>query len=83
MSFLSKLMSQSLSSEYPKCIKSRLYCFGKGADICLIYVKLKSLETTLAGALRREQMAESSIKQREAEIEQLNRLVYIYISVRT
>lgn len=37
--------------------------------------QLKSLETTLAGALRREQMAESSIKQREAEIEQLNRLV--------
>ncbi|XP_052194542.1 kinesin-like protein KIN-12D [Diospyros lotus] len=37
--------------------------------------QLKSLETTLAGALRREQMAESSIKQLEAEIEQLNRLV--------
>ncbi|KAA8545899.1 hypothetical protein F0562_020650 [Nyssa sinensis] len=37
--------------------------------------QLKSLETTLAGALRREQMAETSIKQFEAEIEQLNRLV--------
>ncbi|KAK7362682.1 hypothetical protein VNO77_04802 [Canavalia gladiata] len=37
--------------------------------------QLKSLETTLAGALRREQMAEISIKQLEAEIEQLNRLV--------
>ncbi|XP_009785936.1 kinesin-like protein KIN-12D [Nicotiana sylvestris] len=37
--------------------------------------QLKSLETTLAGALRREQMAETSIKQLEAEIEQLNRLV--------
>ncbi|KAG5063028.1 hypothetical protein JHK85_004211 [Glycine max] len=36
---------------------------------------LHSLETTLAGALRREQMAEISIKQLEAEIEQLNRLV--------
>ncbi|XP_019437476.1 PREDICTED: kinesin-like protein KIN-12D isoform X1 [Lupinus angustifolius] len=34
-----------------------------------------SLETTLAGALRREQMAESSIKKLEAEIEQLDRLV--------
>jgi len=37
--------------------------------------QLKSLETTLAGALRREQMAEISIKQLEAEIEQLNHLV--------
>ncbi|KAJ7967416.1 Kinesin [Quillaja saponaria] len=37
--------------------------------------QLKSFETTLAGALRREQMAENSIKQLEAEIEQLNRLV--------
>ncbi|CBI32470.3 unnamed protein product, partial [Vitis vinifera] len=35
----------------------------------------KALETTLSGALRREQMAETSIKQLEAEIEQLNRLV--------
>ncbi|KAK1358771.1 kinesin-like protein KIN-12D [Heracleum sosnowskyi] len=37
--------------------------------------QLKCLETTLAGALRREQMAEGTIKQLEAEIEQLNRLV--------
>ncbi|KAH9695743.1 kinesin-like protein KIN-12D [Citrus sinensis] len=37
--------------------------------------QLKSLETTLAGSLRREQMAETSIKKLEAEIEQLNRLV--------
>ncbi|KAL9670442.1 hypothetical protein QQ045_007994 [Rhodiola kirilowii] len=37
--------------------------------------QLKSMETTLAGSLRREQMAESSIKQLEAEIEHLNRLV--------
>ncbi|PSS04926.1 Kinesin-like protein [Actinidia chinensis var. chinensis] len=37
--------------------------------------QLKSLESTLADALRREQMAETSIKQLEAEIEQLNRLV--------
>nr|GMC78383.1 kinesin-like protein KIN-12D [Ipomoea batatas] len=37
--------------------------------------QFKSLETTLAGALRREQMAETSIKQLEAENEQLNRLV--------
>jgi len=37
---------------------------------------LKTLETTLAGALRREQMAETSIKQLEAEVEQLNRLVF-------
>ncbi|KAM3377124.1 kinesin-like protein KIN-12D [Capsicum galapagoense] len=37
--------------------------------------QFKSLEITLAGSLRREQMAETSIKQLEAEIEQLNRLV--------
>ncbi|CAO2815149.1 unnamed protein product [Amaranthus hypochondriacus] len=37
--------------------------------------QLKSLELMLAGALRREQMAESTIKKLEAEIEQLNRLV--------
>ncbi|RXH88151.1 hypothetical protein DVH24_042222 [Malus domestica] len=37
--------------------------------------QLKSLETTLAGALRREQMAEAALKQLEAEKEQLNRLV--------
>ncbi|WCJ33783.1 phragmoplast orienting kinesin 2 [Euphorbia peplus] len=37
--------------------------------------QLKSLETTLAGALRREQMAENCIKKLEAEIEHLNRLV--------
>ncbi|KVI10745.1 hypothetical protein Ccrd_010834 [Cynara cardunculus var. scolymus] len=37
--------------------------------------QLKSLETSLNGALRREQSTESSIKQLEAEIEQLNCLV--------
>ncbi|XP_074292924.1 kinesin-like protein KIN-12D isoform X2 [Silene latifolia] len=37
--------------------------------------QFKSLEMMLAGALRREQMAETSLKQLEAEIEQLNRLV--------
>nr|KAJ0210099.1 hypothetical protein LSAT_V11C400219470 [Lactuca sativa] len=36
--------------------------------------ELKSLETSLTGALRRDQMSEASIKQLEAEIEQLNRL---------
>lgn len=38
--------------------------------------QLKSLETILAGSLRREQMAETSIQKLEAEIEQLNRLVF-------
>lgn len=42
--------------------------------LCNLY-QLKSLETTLAGALRREQMADGAVKQLEAEIEQLNRLV--------
>ncbi|KAL5127457.1 Kinesin-like protein KIN-12D [Glycine soja] len=43
--------------------------------IRMSHKQLHSLETTLAGALRREQMAEISIKQLEAEIEQLNHLV--------
>jgi hypothetical protein len=38
-------------------------------------VQWKSLEATLAGALRRERAAETTIRQLEAEIEQLNRLV--------
>ncbi|XP_073006055.1 kinesin-like protein KIN-12F isoform X2 [Typha latifolia] len=37
--------------------------------------QLKSLEATLVGSLRREKMADTTIKQLEAEIEQLNRLV--------
>eukprot|EP01018_Ginkgo_biloba_P015827 Gb_22755 [translate_table: standard] len=37
--------------------------------------KMKSLEATLVGALRREQVAENATKRLEAEIEQLNRLV--------
>ncbi|KAI3509543.1 hypothetical protein L1887_24905 [Cichorium endivia] len=37
--------------------------------------QLKSLETSLNGALRREQSTENSIKQLESEIEQLNSLV--------
>ncbi|CAA6667488.1 unnamed protein product [Spirodela intermedia] len=37
--------------------------------------QLKSVEMLLAGALRREKVADTTIKQLEAEIEQLNRLV--------
>ncbi|XP_071729979.1 kinesin-like protein KIN-12D [Rutidosis leptorrhynchoides] len=37
--------------------------------------QLKSVETVLTGAMRREQMSETSIKHLEAEIELLNRLV--------
>ncbi|GER50419.1 kinesin motor family protein [Striga asiatica] len=39
------------------------------------FIQLKSLETTLAGALRREQMADATVQQLQAEIQQLNRLV--------
>lgn len=39
-------------------------------------VQLETLKTTIAGALRREQIAEASIRQLEAEIELLNRLVF-------
>ncbi|CAL9042921.1 unnamed protein product [Musa banksii] len=39
-------------------------------------MQLKSLESILAGALRREKMADTTIKQLEAEIKQLNCLVH-------
>ncbi|PNY07980.1 ATP binding protein [Trifolium pratense] len=39
------------------------------------YNQLESLQTTLVGALRREQIAETSIRQLEAEVELLNCLV--------
>ncbi|MCL7043707.1 hypothetical protein MKW94_003814 [Papaver nudicaule] len=53
---------------------------GSQGSACLDIVRLstrqmQSLETTLTGALRREQMADTSMKQLEAEIAQLNRLV--------
>lgn len=54
-------------------------------SLCIIYhhlVQWKSLEATLAGALRRERTAETTIRQLEAEIEQLNRLVYSLIIVK-
>ncbi|GMI97160.1 phragmoplast orienting kinesin 2 [Hibiscus trionum] len=40
--------------------------------------QLNSLEAALAGALRREKMGETSIKKLEAEIDQLNRLVFFF-----
>ncbi|CAL5333677.1 unnamed protein product [Camellia sinensis] len=50
---------------------------SESKDILTLSTKqLKSLESTLAGALRREQMSDTTIKQLEAEIEQLNRLVH-------
>ncbi|XP_022148525.1 kinesin-like protein KIN-12D isoform X2 [Momordica charantia] len=48
---------------------------SQSKDVRMSMKQFKSLEITLAGALRREKMAEASIKQLEAEIEQLNRLV--------
>ncbi|CAL1389381.1 unnamed protein product [Linum trigynum] len=49
--------------------------FESKGTVRLSTKQLKSLESTLAGALRREQMAETTIKNLEAEIAQLNRLV--------
>ncbi|KAG0468813.1 hypothetical protein HPP92_018141 [Vanilla planifolia] len=63
----------------------RLHCNQPSVDqvpgneeLCSLQVstkKLKSLEATLAGALRREKMAEIATRELEAEIQQLNRLV--------
>uniref|UniRef100_A0A0D9Y105 Kinesin motor domain-containing protein n=1 Tax=Leersia perrieri TaxID=77586 RepID=A0A0D9Y105_9ORYZ len=45
-------------------------------DLRISNKQLKLLEETLAGAFRRELVAETTVKQLEAEIEELNRLVY-------
>lgn len=59
-------LSESLMIQMP------LPC-GSAKTICIC--QLKSLEITLAGSLRREHVADASIKKLEAEIEHLNRLV--------
>lgn len=51
---------------------------SQSPDIDELYVltsQIKSLEAALAGALRREQAAESSLKKSAAEMEHLTRLV--------
>ncbi|EEC69596.1 hypothetical protein OsI_38942 [Oryza sativa Indica Group] len=45
-------------------------------DLRISNKQLRLLEETLAGAFRRESVAEATVKQLEAEIEQLNRMVY-------
>lgn len=49
-------------------------------NLYIFIYQLKSLEITLAGSLRREHVADASIKKLEAEIEHLNRLVYLHCS---
>ena len=44
-------------------------------ELFLLRTQIKSLEAVLAGALRREQAAESSAKKSATEIEHLTRLV--------
>ncbi|KAI3708036.1 hypothetical protein L2E82_37041 [Cichorium intybus] len=65
---------QKVNEEAPQ--EQEYDCNGHDDKILKVSSKqLKSLEASLAGALRREQMSEAAIKQLEAEIEQLNRLV--------
>lgn len=47
-------------------------------NLYIFIYQLKSLEITLAGSLRREHVADASIKKLEAEIEHLNRLVILF-----
>ncbi|MQL99201.1 hypothetical protein Taro_031920 [Colocasia esculenta] len=49
--------------------------YESSASVVVSRKQLKSLETVLAGALRREKMADLTINKLEAEIEHLNRLV--------
>lgn len=53
------------------------HCFSAVCSIVCLHMilQLRLLEETLAGAFRRESVAEATVKQLEAEIEQLNRLV--------
>ncbi|XP_010525678.1 PREDICTED: kinesin-like protein KIN-12D [Tarenaya hassleriana] len=51
-----------------------LNVYESGGSLRMSRKQFKSLEKTLAGALRREHVADASIKKLEAEIEQLNRL---------
>ncbi|XP_020525578.1 kinesin-like protein KIN-12F isoform X2 [Amborella trichopoda] len=70
--------SDSFTKRLPETIHSKvddLHSFVAFGSPTVSTKKLKSLEATLTGALRREQMAENVTKQLEAEIEQLNRLV--------
>ncbi|KAI3497334.1 hypothetical protein L1887_39873 [Cichorium endivia] len=65
---------QKVNEEAPQ--EQEYDCNGHDDKILKVSSKqLKSLEASLTGALRREQMSEAAIKQLEAEIEQLNRLV--------
>lgn len=54
-----------------------LNCTRTPSQIVYLHMilQLRLLEETLAGAFRRESVAEATVKQLEAEIEQLNRMV--------
>ncbi|KAL7002771.1 hypothetical protein U1Q18_003927 [Sarracenia purpurea var. burkii] len=65
-----------VTQEYENAVELHNFIGSESKGVVTLSGKqLKSLESTLTGALRREQMAETSLKQLEAEIEQLNRLV--------
>ncbi|KAM7474929.1 hypothetical protein LguiB_022172 [Lonicera macranthoides] len=73
--FNEKALDQQRTDDILGCESRGSLRVSSKQEICGSAFQLKSLETTLTGALRREQMTETSIKQLEAEIEQLNRLV--------
>ncbi|PPD81977.1 hypothetical protein GOBAR_DD21105 [Gossypium barbadense] len=60
---------------YGMCLEEDDLGYESKSTVRMSFKQLNSLEATLAGALRREKNAETSIKKLEAEIEQLNRLV--------
>ncbi|KAL1180314.1 hypothetical protein V6Z11_A03G222400 [Gossypium hirsutum] len=60
---------------YDMCLEEDDLGYESKSTVRMSFKQLNSLEATLAGALRREKNAETSIKELEAEIEQLNRLV--------
>ncbi|KAK1276465.1 Kinesin-like protein KIN12B [Acorus gramineus] len=85
LSFRTTIFGESESEECDTFASEKLYEIDRKMDemngceelgsIRVSTKQLKYLEKTLAGSLRREKMSDTTIKQLEAEIEQLNRLV--------
>ncbi|KAF8392699.1 hypothetical protein HHK36_023048 [Tetracentron sinense] len=82
-------LSRSLSLCLPSFEQSRLGDFPQECDssgegiipdnhnkLCIPKKKMKCMEATLVGALRREKIAETAVRKLEAEIEHMNRLVH-------
>jgi hypothetical protein len=62
------------------CIVQFIISLCSSLYICIVVAQIKALEAVLAGALRREQVADTTIKELSSEIQQLNTLVCLVCS---